>query len=775
MPTATTAEITKPADKAEAQLSPLRIAWRQKWLLLGCMAVGLSVGYGIFTQILPIYQSSARVMVSRKETSLPVRGLDGVATTRDQVETQILLITSPLVIERACRKYHLANLRSFADHGITDPTGVIISNLAVKRVSVAAEMIDLSYRSPDPDDAATVVTAVVDSYRDFLGELDQNVSKEALKLIGEAKDSLLGQLQTKETAYRTFRSTSPLLWNAEASANLHNSRLLQIENERSRLMVEATMMQGQINAISDIIARGGDLEGLAGMIGRIVDARAGSQSPAGDMLGLHNELLPLLVEEQILAEKFGPEHPDVKLIRKKVEITRQLLENQKAELLAAPMTAEITTEGVKKFVESLKYELESVKAKQANLTALFDTERELAKHVAEFEARDASLRSDIERTKQLFQTVVNRLDEISLVKDNGGGNDAQVISAAGRGVQVVPNFIKSLLLGAAVGLMLGGGLAWYVETLDRSYQSAEQIRADLGCAILGHIPIIDKKLQSRGKPESSLQPVLITYHQPGSSVSEAYRAVRTAVLFGMRSREGQVLQVTSPSPGDGKSTTCANLALAIALTGKRVLIIDADLRRPQMHRLFGVNVSIGLSSLIQGTAEPSDAIAATEIDNLYVLPAGPRVKNPSELLSSPCLANLVGALKGQFDFILVDSPPLLAVTDPSIIVSFVDHVIMALRITKDGRQSAPMAYEILRQLNADVLGIVVNGVDSFAGDDYRYGATYGYGYGRAYGKRKRPHVRYGSYYAAPAPEESAAVVGDQNGTADRPADRALGA
>ena len=395
--------------------------------------------------------------------------------------------------------------------------------------------------------------------------------------------------------------------------------------------------------------------------------------------------------------------------------------------------------------------------------------------MAEFEASDVALRSDIERTKQLFQTVVNRLDEISLVKDNGGGNDAQVISAAGRGGQVVPNFIKSLLLGEAVGLMLGGGLAWYVENLDRSYQSAEQIRADLGCAILGHIPVIDKKVQALAKAGSSLQPVLTTYHQPGSSVSEAYRAVRTAVLFRMRTHDGRVLQITSPSPGDGKSTTCANLALAIALTGKKVLIIDADLRRPQMHRLFGTDASVGLSSLILGNAEPSDAVQATEVDNLFVLPAGPRVKNPAELLSAPCLANLLETLKAKFDYILVDSPPLLAVTDPSILVSLVDHVLMALRITKDGRQSAPMAYEILRQLHADVLGIVVNGVDSFAGDDYRYGATYGYGYGRAYGKRKRPHVRYGSYYAAPGPEESAEVASDVNESADRPSDRALGA
>jgi capsular exopolysaccharide synthesis family protein len=179
--------------------------------------------------------------------------------------------------------------------------------------------------------------------------------------------------------------------------------------------------------------------------------------------------------------------------------------------------------------------------------------------------------------------------------------------------------------------------------------------------------------------------------------------------------------------GDGKTTLATNLAVSIAQSGKKILLIDADFGRPRLHRMFGIRAKIGLAAIIQDDTELTDAIQATPLANLSLLPCGPRPSNPAELLTSPRFKEVLEALRDKYDIILIDTPPLLAVSDPSVVASQVDGVLVTIRVAKNGRPSAERACDILRSLNANVLGIVVNGIGNRGQEGYG-AAHYGYQY-----------------------------------------------
>jgi capsular exopolysaccharide synthesis family protein len=241
---------------------------------------------------------------------------------------------------------------------------------------------------------------------------------------------------------------------------------------------------------------------------------------------------------------------------------------------------------------------------------------------------------------------------------------------------------------------------------------------------------------------SLIDPIVCTYHRPKSQVSEAFRAVRTALFFSSQGKNHTVIQVTSPTPGDGKSTLASNLAVSIAQSGKRVLLVDADMRRPRQHGTFGISSKEGFSTVLSGQSQWRDVMyECEEIEGLTVMPCGSKPNNPAELSSSPQVKVLIEEMRDEFDFVIIDTPPLLAVTDPCPIAARVDGVILCLRIKKNVRVSAERATEMIANLGANCIGLVVNGVgaQSGYGSQYTYGAyragySYnGYGYGYGYG------------------------------------------
>lgn len=223
-----------------------------------------------------------------------------------------------------------------------------------------------------------------------------------------------------------------------------------------------------------------------------------------------------------------------------------------------------------------------------------------------------------------------------------------------------------------------------------------------------------------------LDPVLCVHHRPRSVEAESFRGVRTALYFSTRGARPKVIQITSPNAQDGKTTLAANLAITLAYAGKRVLLVDADLRKPRIHTLFGVSGDTGLTSLLAEDVEPGDVIQESGIPRLSLLPSGPIPPNPAELLTDRRFKEMLDLLREQYDFVIVDSCPLLAVTDPSVVAPQVDGVLLAVRMDRNSRPAAERAREILKTVGGKVIGVVVNGVSRQADAD-------GYGYGHGYG------------------------------------------
>jgi succinoglycan biosynthesis transport protein ExoP len=273
--------------------------------------------------------------------------------------------------------------------------------------------------------------------------------------------------------------------------------------------------------------------------------------------------------------------------------------------------------------------------------------------------------------------------------------------------------------------MAGLGAALLLDWMDHRIRSAAEVESLLGLPILGAVPhMLGKRSPIERGQEIHLY--------PKSEVAESYRTIRTGIRFGITDASSKTLLVTSPSPGDGKTTVASNLAIAIAQTGKRVLLVDADCRRPMVQRIYSLKEDIGLSSVLTGESELAASIQHSSTDNLDILPCGPLPPNPAEMLNSEAFTSLLRELSTQYDQVVVDSPPVAPVTDARILAAACDATVLVIRAEKTSRRVAEHARDALASVGAVLLGVVVNDAPRSRSEASSYGHysySYGYGYG----------------------------------------------
>jgi capsular exopolysaccharide synthesis family protein len=736
---------TPDVSLAPASRNPLQAIWQRKSLVLLGLVVGLVLAGFYCANATPVYQSTAQVLVVKKRSdAVQIAGGDPrMSFYDDYVSTHLVLIRSPLVVGRAVKKRELRKLRSFAGQG--DPTGIIIGSLTAGRDSkkdssaMPNNIINLSYQGPIAGECKVILNAVIDSYKDFLDETYRNVSDNTLELITKARDLLQKDLLEKERKYRAFRHSSPPLWKGKDGANIHQTRIAEFEGKRSALLIREGELSERLSAVEKARQSKGNRAALLALTapaqGKEPDANSSSRR-------MEEQLFLLLLQEQQLLEDYGDDHPQVMSVRKKIAMTRRFV-RQAATAQKRGVPVEVVEkesagpDPLEARIAALKVERAKVQLAIDSLQKLLDLEKKAATALNSYEIQDEAYRTDIARTQLIYDQTIKRLQEINLVRDFGG-YDSRIISPPGVGAKTAPRTGQLLLAGALLGLLAGAGLAYLADVLDKSFRTPEEIRRRLGLAVVGHIPCLSGpdepvSFQGEGGRPLVLPASLCTLLRPTSLEAEAFRGVRTALYFSTQGERHKVVQVTSPNMGDGKSTLAANLAVSIAQSGRRVVLLDADFRRPRLHRLFGVSGEVGLASVINGAAELDQAVRDTGIAGLALLPCGPRPVNPAELLTAPRFEELLAEVRSRYDYVIVDTPPLLAVTDPCVVAPRVDGVLLTIRIAKNGRPAAERAREILETLGAKVFGVVVNGVGGAAG------AAGGYGY---------EHYHYGDEYSA---------------------------
>jgi len=727
----------------------LAILQRRKWIVLASVVLGIAAGYLYYSQADPVYKSRSRILIERRGQPLPLKTIGPNAERMALIQDAIkhpLVFTSPTIVGMAVEDFQLGSLASFRD-GASNPVSAIIRNVAFEAANKGGTgpVYDVTLSGPNADDLPEIVHALVETYRKFLDVSYQDVNKDTRELIFEAKEDLLSQLAVKEDEYEKFRQAAPLMWQDGEARNLHQDRQSDIEGERSSVLLQISELKSHLENALAAIETGNNIEALKWIAESVrrADGKSDPELRATELLSHQSSVLPLLLEQHELTARYGPDHPRVKSIERRIRYMKDFYRDvlgfgldgasvDGAEGDDAPESG--SGDLVETYLGSLRLDLSQLEQRLVLLNELFKEEEQISKEFAVHQAQDETHRNEIARSQQLFEAVVKSLEEISLVKESTGHN-FQTLAVAGRGRKTAPMAPKIFAVASVLGALAGIGIAYLVDLADQSFRSPEEIAKQLGLPVVGHVPLFP---ELDGIVDGSpLAPGLITVHQPRSAQAEAYRSIRTALFFNARGHQHQLIQITSPTPGDGKSTLSANLATTIANSGKSVLLIDGDLRKPTQHELFGLSTEMGLSSVVHNGTEPADAYQPIEgIENLTVITSGPRPDNPSELLSSIRFRECLDYLREQFDFVIVDSPPLLAVSEASAVAGQVDGVLLTMRVNKHTRSVARRACNLLREIGADIVGVVVNGVMPQKGGHgyggYGYG-NYGYGYGSGYG------------------------------------------
>jgi capsular exopolysaccharide synthesis family protein len=362
------------------------------------------------------------------------------------------------------------------------------------------------------------------------------------------------------------------------------------------------------------------------------------------------------------------------------------------------------------------------------------------------------IKRQVDTEKQLYDGLLQRMKEAGVSAGLKSNNIHIVDPAKPPRQPYKPNKMLNLALGLMAGLILGVGLAFFVEHLDSSVKTPDDIDRYIKLPSLGVIPSMASLLPSsrrrqlaataggNGKGVSDLQKVeLITYHDTKSLISEAYRNLRTSVLLSSGSgRPPKTLLVTSSQAGEGKTTTAVNIAITLSQTGEKVILLDCDMRNPRVHKVIGLENAQGMSTFLSGNSDLSSLIQQSDIPNLFAVSAGRVPPNPAELLGSQRMKQGLALLDEYFDHIVIDTPPVLSVTDARILSTLVDGVVLVIKGSETPKEAVQRTKRLLQEVHAHIIGTLLNNVNVRSADYYYYSKYYYYGYGKKYGYGMEP-------------------------------------
>ena len=706
---------------------------RGGWRLIGIsVLICLIISIIYLARTKRIYQATVRLLVLQQggrplnvANTDPNRLMEG---TEDYVPTHSLIISSPLVIQRAIHKVGLENLPSLLDakKRDLDPVEEAINHLKVTRPDRLAKVLLVEYRAGDRDEAVRTIEAIIDSYNQFLEETFQKNSSTAIMLLSKARDDLDKELGGLEAKYLELRRKTPaLITGEEGRSSLLANRLANWDREASVAMVKAIQLKAQLELARKLAREGTELWAIAHAISQLggdTSSLTTALTSGTAQSGAAEYIRQLTQQQQHLAEQFGPQYAKVRELQVQIDRIRGRVRGAMSRLEG---------DEVRDLLNAIDQSLQSVQAMRSELGKQFDQDQEKAKHFEEDLLAEANLRGKLERQRALFSTVVDQLKQAQFVSDYSSIT-AHVIEPAQTPLRPVwPRVSLTLALALVVGCAVGMGVVVVSDRLDQRVRSLDELRQLTDLVVLGQVALLPEDQSAAMGPVG-----LISYAKPRSYWAEAYRAIRTNIDFlRRRNQRLQVLLVTSFHAGDGKTTSASNLAISFALAGRRVLLIDADLRRPSLHKVHGLPSERGLSQLLKDLLPLHQGVQRSKIEDLEVITTGPEVSNPAELLSGPRLAELLDEARQAYDVIVIDSPPLLAVADPAIVGAVVDGVILVAQPKTLQRRDVEHALELLRSLGTSILGMLINGVG-------REDRGYGYGYGQyGYSGYGRPSER----------------------------------
>jgi succinoglycan biosynthesis transport protein ExoP len=704
----------------------IRVLVKRKWTVLACLVTIFSVVAIASLKMTPVYEASGSIAINKPDSGLvnfnnsPTFSVDYYDPT--ELETEVKILQSDLLALQVVKELALDRRPEFggktaplpssldlapdplqADSGRTSSLLSGFRGSLRVNLSPNTHIIEVHYRSANKELAANVVNTLMNTYTEnnFKSRFDSTM--QASDWLSKQLVDLQMKVETSQEKLVHYQKEHEIL-GIDEKQNITTQKL----DELNKALTAAESDRMDKESVYRLV-QAGDTETIASAATALDAAGAGAQS-AGLLDILRNKQADLKIQAAELNTQFGPSYPKLAQLNNQMkEIDAQLLAETKkiAGKIRGQYMAALQREGM------LRDALEKQKQEQNKLN--------------ESAIEYSLLKRDLDSNRQLYEGLLEKLKEAGVSAGLRSNNFRIVDMARVPTAPVEPNIPRNLAFAFMLGLTSGVGLAFLLEGLDSTVRTTEQAQMISGLPPLGMIPLGSRSTREGANSKrlviaSSKEAVeLITQVRPQSQMAESYRALRTSLLLSNLGAPPKVIMVTSALPQEGKTTTSINCAVVLAQKGIRVLLIDADLRRPSIHKTLGMGPRSGLSNVLTGSATLEQAITRSPIlPNLSVLPAGTPPPNPAELLASTNMRDVLDQLRGQYDHIVVDTPPTLSVTDAVVLSPRADAIVLVIRSGQTTKQALRRSRDILMQVNAKVSGVLLNAVDLSSPDYYYY-------------------------------------------------------
>ena len=747
-------EIQYPADPARSY-APLpeegfllreygRILKKRKWVVISTWLIIATLTTLYALHVTPVYDATGRIAINRENSlNLGFKDSDqGIGADYEDyniaLETQVRILQSDALAFQVIKNLKLDNNPAFAGVAAKPRTEPPLNSLQVDapfesslldrfrrglKLSVVprTRIIEIHYAHPDPRLAAQIVNMLINTFieQNFKTKFESTMQTSAW--LSVQLSDLQMKVETSQEKLVRYQKEHGIL-GIDEKQNIVTSKLDELNKELTAAEGDRIQKESAYK-----LASAGNPE---------IFAKA---EPSSLINQLRTQESDLRMKYAEATTQFGSSYPKV------MQLGNQLKQ----------VEASIQAED-ERIASRVQNEYLSALQREKLLGAALDVQKQEANHLNESAIEYNLLKRDAESNRQLYEGLLQKLKEAGVSAGLRSSNIRIVDVARVPTSPSAPNIPRNIVLGLTLGLFGGIGLAFVLDSLDNTVRTPEEAQIISALPSLGIIPLSTKQIakdRKNGHPRLSLGSrssesadslELITFARPRSELAESYRALRTSIMLSSLGSPPKVILVTSALPQEGKTTTSINSAIVLAQRGGRVLLVDADLRRPGVHKALGLRNTSGLSTLLTGGDGSQGAILSTEIPNLFVLTAGPPPPQPAELLGSILMKDYLCRLRKEFDHIVIDTPPALSVTDAVLLSVEADSVLVVVRSGQTTKAALRRVRDLLSHVNARITGVIVNAFDLHSGSSYYYQYDSKY---------------YGRYYEEDPPQNGASSAG----------------
>ena len=703
----------------------LLILRKHQWLILTFLLTVVTIVSVATFRMKPVYVATAKIEIDKEATNiLPFQGADPYEFEMDvdnYIETQSRILTSETLALATIRNLGLAGTPEFSEGGASDAIatgtlknqklppeiGAFLGNLSVRRIP-STSLMEVSFESTNPQLAARILNAHLDNYIEQNYKSRYEATADATKWLQQELDELSVKVRRSEDARIAYERSNQILA-VDDKSNVTTERLADLNKELTDAQGDSLKKQALYE-----FAKAGDVDAVPQLRDNSV------------LQGMQTKRADLSVQYTDAVSQYGPNFPKVQRLQAQIKnLDDEMMRERKG------------------IVVQLENDYREAKQHEELLSKALDEQKTEVNAMSEKMIQYNILKREAEANKVLYDSLETKLKEAQISSGLKSSNLRIVDPAMIPSTPARPAKSRNIALAFLVGLVGGIGLALLRDYMDNTVKTPDDVETLARLPSLAVVPAFGGELTQRKRKgffkatfangqEKHIE--LVAQHLPKSQVSEAFRALRTALLLSRPDRPPQVILVSSALPREGKTTVAANLAVTLAQLGDKTVLVDADLRKPGVGRLLNLSMGkhAGLSSYLAGVST-IDLVSVPHpaIPNLTAIPTGPLPPNPADLLASHKLTEAIAELRTKYKFIVIDTPPIMAASDALIVSVHADGVLVVVRSGETPKVAFTRTRDLLTSVNCHLLGVVLNAVDSGAPDyyySYRY-YPYSYGYG----------------------------------------------